>query len=115
MIKEIPNLQTQAIHRPDPQLVEKLRRTPTGFLVDAMGGSGALDYRIHPTIAEQYAFCGVALTCHAGPADNLALVCALEHVEPGDVLVVGIWYSAWPKIQVPSALSQMDACVIWLA
>lgn len=88
MIKEIPNLQTQSIHRPDSKLVDQLRGTPTGFLVDAMGGTGALDYRIHPAIAEQYAFCGVALTCHTGPADNLSLIHALQHVESGDVLVV---------------------------
>ncbi len=89
MIEEVPNLQIQAIHRPDATLVAQLRGTPTGFLVDAMGGTGALDYRIHPAIAEQYAFCGVALTCNAGPADNLALVHALQQVEPGDVLIVG--------------------------
>ena len=52
-----------------------------------MGGSGALDYRIKPAITEQAAFCGVALTCDAGPADNLALLDALESVLPGDVLV----------------------------
>lgn len=89
MIEEVPNLQIQAIHRPDAARVALLKGTPTGFLVDAMGGNGALDFRITPAIAEQYAFCGVALTCHAGPADNLALVHALQFVETGDVLVVG--------------------------
>jgi 4-hydroxy-4-methyl-2-oxoglutarate aldolase len=67
--------------------VQALRGTPTGFVVDAMGGSGALDYRLRPAIAEQYAFCGVALTCHTGPADNLALVHALAAVRPDDVIV----------------------------
>jgi 4-hydroxy-4-methyl-2-oxoglutarate aldolase len=52
-----------------------------------MGGSGALDYRIKPAIDEHAAFCGVALTCDAGPADNLALLAALESVQPGDVIV----------------------------
>ncbi|MCX7260046.1 MAG: RraA family protein [Burkholderiales bacterium] len=88
MIEDAPQLQTQPIIRPDSKLVEQLRGTPTGFLVDAMGGSGALDFRIKPAVLEQYAFCGVALTCHAGPADNLALVHALQYVEPGDVLMV---------------------------
>jgi len=69
------------------ELVDSLRGVPTGFLVDAMGGSGALDYRIKPAITDQAAFCGVALTCNAGPADNLALIAALESVQPGDVLV----------------------------
>jgi len=88
MIEDAPQLQTQPIIRPDSKLEEQLRGTPTGFLVDAMGGSGALDFRIKPAVLEQFAFCGVALTCHAGPADNLALVHALQYVEPGDVLMV---------------------------
>ena len=88
MIEDAPQLQTQPIIRPDSKLVAQFRGTPTGFLVDAMGGSGALDFRIQPAVLEQYAFCGVALTCHAGPADNLALVHALQYVEPGDVLMV---------------------------
>lgn len=44
------------MQRPDATLVEQLRSTPTGFIVDAMGGSGALDYRLQPAIADQYAF-----------------------------------------------------------
>ena len=89
MIDEVPPIQVQAIQRPSLTLLEQFKSTPTGFLVDAMGGTGALDYRISPAIAHQFAFCGVALTCHTGPADNLALVHALQHVQPGDVLMVG--------------------------
>ena len=87
MIDEVPAIQTLPVQRPDPALVEQLRGTPTGFLCDAMGGTGALDHRLHPAIADQFAFCGVALTCHTGPADNLALIHALASVQPGDVLV----------------------------
>jgi 4-hydroxy-4-methyl-2-oxoglutarate aldolase len=87
MIDEAPTIQTQDFTRPPPEAVQALRGTPTGFVVDAMGGSGALDFRLRPAIAEQYAFCGVALTCHTGPADNLALVHALAAVRPGDVIV----------------------------
>jgi len=87
MIEEAPRIQRTSIVRPAAALVEALRGTPTGFLVDALGGAGALDYRIKPAIAEQAGFCGVALTCDAGPADNLALIAALESVQPGDVLV----------------------------
>ena len=87
MIEEAPRIQRQGVVRPAAALVEALRGTPTGFLVDAMGGSGALDYRIKPAIADQAGFCGVALTCDAGPADNLALIAALESIEPGDVIV----------------------------
>jgi 4-hydroxy-4-methyl-2-oxoglutarate aldolase len=87
MIEDLPPIRTATLQRPDAALVEQLRDTPTGFIVDALGGSGALDYRLKPAIAEQYAFCGVALTCHAGPADNLALMHALASVQPGDVIV----------------------------
>ena len=87
MIDEAPPIRTQDFTRPPPEAVQALRGTPTGFVVDAMGGSGALDHRLRPAIAEQYAFCGVALTCHTGPADNLALVHALAAVRPDDVIV----------------------------
>ena len=87
MIDEAPSIQRKNVVRPAKALVDALRGTPTGFLIDAMGGSGALDYRIKPAIDEHAAFCGVALTCDAGPADNLALLAALESVQPGDVIV----------------------------
>ena len=87
MIDEAPRIQHRPFARPSAALVDALRGTPTGFIVDALGGSGALDYRIKPAIADQAACCGVSLTCDAGPADNLALVSALESVRPGDVLV----------------------------
>lgn len=87
MIEEAPSIQRKGVVRPAAAQVEALRGTPTGFLVDALGGSGALDFRIKPAIADQAGFCGVALTCDAGPADNLALIAALESVQPGDVIV----------------------------
>jgi 4-hydroxy-4-methyl-2-oxoglutarate aldolase len=87
MIDVPPLIQRQPFARPASDQVQALRGTPTGFIVDAMGGSGALDYRLRPAIAEQYAFCGVALTVDAGPGDNLALVHALQDVQPGDVLM----------------------------
>jgi 4-hydroxy-4-methyl-2-oxoglutarate aldolase len=88
MLDEAPPIQRQPFERPPAHWVDALRGTPTGFVVDAMGGSGALHYRLKPAIAEQFAFCGVAITVDAGPGDNLALVHALKDVQPGDVLVV---------------------------
>ena len=87
MIDEAPKIQHRPVVRPTGAQVDALRGTPTGFIVDALGGSGGLDFRIKPAIAEQAGCCGVALTCDAGPADNLALVAALASVMPGDVLV----------------------------
>lgn len=66
--------------------VDAFRRTPTSFIVDAMGGRGALDWRIKP-IGPKTLFAGVALTCHCGPADNLALCAAVAECRPGDVII----------------------------
>jgi 4-hydroxy-4-methyl-2-oxoglutarate aldolase len=60
---------------------------PTGYAVDAMGGRGALDYRIKPLAPPASVLAGVAVTCHCGPADNLALFAALAIARPGDILV----------------------------
>ncbi len=90
MIDEAPRIRTDPglnKTRPDEALIAPFRNMQTGFVVDAMGGTGALDYRIKPVDAQQSGICGIALTCHAGPADNLAVLAALEHVQPGDVLV----------------------------
>ena len=67
MIDVSPLIQRRDITRPPQDQVQAFSGTPTGFIVDAMGGSGALDYRLRPAIAAQYAFCGVALTVDAGP------------------------------------------------
>jgi 4-hydroxy-4-methyl-2-oxoglutarate aldolase len=74
--------------RPTPAQLLALTGVQTGFVVDAMGGRGAVGARIRPMIGGQSVFCGVALPCHAGPADNLAVFAALELAEAGDVLVV---------------------------
>ena len=86
MLDEAPKIQRRDVIRPQTSQVDALRGTPTGFVVDALGGTGALDFRIKPAIATQAAFCGVALTCDAGPADNLAVAVALQSVELGDVI-----------------------------
>jgi 4-hydroxy-4-methyl-2-oxoglutarate aldolase len=72
--------------RPPPRQVAAFAEVPTGFVVDALGGRGALDGRIK-AIGETRGFCGVALPCAAGPADNLAAFGALDASEPGDVVV----------------------------
>ena len=86
MIEETPPLAfAEVIERPPAELVERLRGAPTSFVVDAMGGSGALDWRIRPIVG--HALLGVALTCDCGANDNLALIAAAAECEPGDVLV----------------------------
>jgi 4-hydroxy-4-methyl-2-oxoglutarate aldolase len=73
--------------RPATALVDRLRGVPTGWIVDANGRRGALDYRIRPLTAAKR-FCGVALTVYSRPRDNLAPYAAIEHAQAGDVMVV---------------------------
>ena len=87
MIEEPPPLVfAPAGERPPAELVERFRGVPTSFIVDAMGGTGALDWRIRPLVGRLLV--GVALTCDCGPLDNLAFMAALADCRPGDVLVV---------------------------
>ena len=87
MIEEPPPLVFAAsAERPPAKLVERFRGVPTSFIVDAMGGAGALDWRIRPLVGCSLA--GVALTCDCGPVDNLAFMAALAGSRPGDVFVV---------------------------
>lgn len=88
MIKDPPALKIRrAFPRPDPALLQALAGQPTGFVVDAMGGRGALDHRIRPIVPADKIMVGVAVTCDCGPADNLALFGALSIAGRGDVLV----------------------------
>jgi 4-hydroxy-4-methyl-2-oxoglutarate aldolase len=75
--------------RPTAEQVAAFAGVPTGHLVDAMSGSGALDERIKPITRPSQSMVGVAVTCHAGPSDNLALFGSLDVARPGDVLVAG--------------------------
>jgi 4-hydroxy-4-methyl-2-oxoglutarate aldolase len=85
MIEEPPPIVfAPSIERPSAELVERFR-APTSFIVDAMNGTGALDWRIKRLVG--VSFVGVALTCDCGPVDNLAFMAALAECRPGDVLV----------------------------
>jgi len=87
MIEEPPPLAFAAsLERPPSALVERFRGTPTSFIVDAMNGAGALDWRIKRLVGGSLV--GVALTCDCGPLDNLAFMAALAQCKPGDVLLV---------------------------
>jgi 4-hydroxy-4-methyl-2-oxoglutarate aldolase len=88
MIEDAPKIVVApAARRPRAEQVAALTGALTGHVADALGGSGALDWRIKPVIAAQTAFCGPAVTCNAGPADNLAVFAALPQVQSGDVIV----------------------------
>jgi 4-hydroxy-4-methyl-2-oxoglutarate aldolase len=84
---ETPMLRIRSFERPDADLIERFRGVPSGFLVDALGRSGALDYRIRP-IWNSAPFVGSALTVSTSARDNLAPYAALKWAQPGDVLIV---------------------------
>ncbi len=91
MIDEPPRL---TIRRrpaaPSAELLRPFLEAPTGWLIDAMAGRGAMDTAIKPLAPEIPAmrrFVGPALTCWCGPNDNLALLAAVSLAEPGDVIV----------------------------
>ena len=88
MIKDPPLLRIRRkFPRPSKKVLAAFAGVPTGFATDAMNGRGALDYRIKPIVPMKEVMVGVAMTCHCGPGDNLALFGALATAEPGDVLL----------------------------
>ena len=76
--------------RPTQAQIDAFRDVPTGFVVDALGGGGALASHIqqvgHGRDYVSRAF-GPALTADCGPADVLATFAALKFVQPGDIVV----------------------------
>jgi 4-hydroxy-4-methyl-2-oxoglutarate aldolase len=76
----------RAFPRPSAAQVAAFADVPTGFVVDAQNGVGALDQGIKPLWNCRFA--GPALTARCGPRDNLAVYVALRVAQPGDVLVL---------------------------
>ena len=72
--------------RPSASQIAAFSGLQTGYVVDAMGGRGALDESIK-SIAGPQPFCGVALPCASGAADNLAVFAAVDVSEAGDVII----------------------------
>lgn len=89
MIEDPPLLQIRRnFQRPQDSDLSALAGLQTGYITDAMGGRGALDYRIKPLEPLTETMVGVAVTCHCGPGDNLALLGALQVARARDVLIV---------------------------
>ncbi|WP_417720903.1 RraA family protein [Salipiger sp.] len=93
MIEEPPLLTvTKDRRRPTEAQIAAFRGVPTGFVCDAMDGSGALDAAISPIGDGRDIDCvvaGPALTADNRPSDLLATLAALHYITPGDVLVGG--------------------------
>lgn len=93
MIEEPPVLTIRRpSRRPTAAQIAAFRDTPTGFVVDAMYGQGALSSEIQPLMTgadDLGQVAGPALTAENGPADIMATAAALAFLQPGDVLVAG--------------------------
>lgn len=88
MIEEAPLLTVKRnFVRPPADLVAAFKGVPLGNVCDAMGGSGAMDYRIKACAGLPDTFVGVALPCYCGPGDNLAASAAAALAQKGDVVV----------------------------
>ena len=73
--------------RPTRDMVAKFADTPSGFVVDALGRSGALDYGIRPVFPPK-PFVGSALTVSTTARDNLTPYAALKVAKSGDVMLI---------------------------
>lgn len=91
MIEEPPILTIKrATRRPGAAQIAAFQGVPTGFVVDALYGAGALSSDIQPIGAGRDLHCvaaGPALTADCGPADILATLASLKFIQPGDIVV----------------------------
>ena len=91
MIQEPPLLTVKKpVRRPTADQIAAFQGVPTGFVVDALMGTGAMSLAIQPVGAGRDLECiaaGPALTADCGPADILALLATLNYVRPGDIVV----------------------------
>ena len=91
MLEEPPILTIKAVtRRPTDAQAAAFQGVPTGFVVDAMKGGGALERTIrHIGRASglPLSVAGPALTVDCGPGDVLAALASPKFVKPGDVVV----------------------------
>ncbi|TCO71939.1 RraA family protein [Rhodovulum euryhalinum] len=91
MIEEPPILTIRPPkRRPSAAQIAAFQGVPTGFVCDAMEGRGALSPAIAPLGGGRDIDCraaGPALTALNRPSDILATLAALDHVQPGDIVV----------------------------
>lgn len=91
MIEAPPTLTIKnTLRRPTEKQISAFQGVPTGFVVDALLGGGALSSRIQPIADGRDIHCvaaGPALTADCGPADVLATFAALKYIRAGDIVV----------------------------
>ena len=93
MIEEPPRLKINATRkRPSAAQIEAFQGVPTGFVVDAMHGKGAMSGTIAPIGFGRDIDCvaaGPALTADNRPSDIMGTLAALNFLQEGDVMVAG--------------------------
>jgi 4-hydroxy-4-methyl-2-oxoglutarate aldolase len=91
MIEAAPNLTIKtSMRRPTPTQIAAFQGVLTGFVVDALGGGGAMASCIQPLGGGRDMRCvaaGPALTADCGAADVLATFAALKFIQTGDIVV----------------------------
>ncbi len=78
--------------RPSAAQIAAFQGTPTGFVCDAMDGTGALTTAISPVdggLGDWHA-AGPALVAENGPAEILATMAAVSLAQPGDMLLAAV-------------------------
>jgi len=78
------------VQHPDPGLVDRFRDVDIALLSDLMNRLYTLRSGIHPIVptADGSPLVGPACTVKVFPGDNLMIHAALDHANPGDVVVV---------------------------
>lgn len=90
MIEEPKTLTIRAPQRrPSAAQIGAFQNVPTGFVVDAMFGTGSLATQIIPIPGQDLQVAGPALTVDNRPSDILALLGALKFIQAGDIVVNG--------------------------
>ncbi len=88
MIEEPARLRiARNLRRPEPAQVAALAGFPTGFVLDAMYGAGAMSDDIAPLPGLPQKACGPALVAGNQPGDLLATLAAIHFAQEGDVIV----------------------------
>lgn len=91
MIEPLPALTIKSsLRRPTDMQIAAFQGVPTGFVVDALNGGGALSSTIQSVGGGRDIHCvaaGPALTADCGAADVLATFAALKFIKSGDIVV----------------------------
>ncbi len=91
MIEAPPTLTVKSdMRRPSDAQIAAFQDVPTGFVVDALLGGGALSSNIQPLGAGRDLRCvaaGPALTANNGAADVLATFAALRFIKGGEIVI----------------------------